>query len=33
MGTPAQFAAEIKNLGLDLEVLSPEIGKAYKLSK
>ena len=33
MGTPEQFAAEIKNLGLDLEVLSPEIGKAYTLSK
>ncbi len=33
MGTPEQFAAEIKNLGLDLEVLSPEIGKTYTLSK
>ncbi len=33
MGTPEQFAAEIKKLGLDLEVLSPEIGKAYTLSK
>jgi L-ascorbate metabolism protein UlaG (beta-lactamase superfamily) len=33
MGTPDQFAAEIKNLGLDLDVLSPEIGKAYTLSK
>ena len=33
MGTPEQFATEIKNLGLDLEVLTPEIGKAYKLTK
>ena len=33
MGKPEQFAAEIKNLGLDLEVLSPEIGKAYTLHK
>ena len=33
MGTPEQFATEIKNLGLDLEVLTPEIGKAYTLSK
>ncbi len=33
MGTPEQFATEIKNLGLDLEVLSPEIGKAYTLRK
>ncbi len=33
MGTPEQFAAEIKNLGLDLDVLSPEINKVYTLSK
>ncbi len=33
MGTPAQFEAEVKKLGLNVNVLSPEIGKAYTLSK
>ncbi len=33
MGTPAQFEAEIKKLGLAVNVLSPTVGKAYTLSK
>ncbi len=33
MGTPAQFEAEIKKLGVGVNVLSPEPGKAYTLSK
>ncbi len=33
MGTPAEFEAEVKKLGLDVNVLIPEIGKAYTLSK
>ncbi len=33
MGTPAEFEAEIKKLGLNLTVLTPEIGKAYTLTK
>ncbi|MDH3670129.1 MAG: MBL fold metallo-hydrolase [Gammaproteobacteria bacterium] len=33
MGTPAEFEAEIKKLGLKVNVLSPEVGKTYALSK
>jgi len=33
MGTPAEFEEEIKKLGLNVEVLTPEIGKSYTLSK
>jgi L-ascorbate metabolism protein UlaG (beta-lactamase superfamily) len=33
MGTPAEFEAEIKKLGLNVNVLSPEVGKTYALSK
>ena len=33
MGTPAEFEAEIKKLGIDINVLSPVVGKAYTLSK
>lgn len=33
MATPADFEAEIKKLGLDVDVLSPEVGKTYTLSK
>ncbi|GMQ75897.1 MAG: metal-dependent hydrolase [Gammaproteobacteria bacterium] len=33
MGTPAAFEEEIKKLGLEVDVLSPEIGKTYTLSK
>ncbi len=33
MGTPEQYAAEVKKLGLGVTVLSPEIGKTYKLAK
>ena len=33
MGTPVEFEAEIKKLGLAVTVLSPEIGTAYTLSK
>lgn len=32
MGTPAEFEAEIKKLGLNVNVLSPVVGKAYTLS-
>ena len=31
MGTPAQFEAEVKKLGLPLKVLTPEIGKEFTL--
>jgi L-ascorbate metabolism protein UlaG (beta-lactamase superfamily) len=33
MGTPDQFEAEVKKLGLPLTVLKPEIGKTYTLGK
>ncbi len=33
MGTQDQFEAEVKKLGLALDVLKPEIGKAYTLTK
>ncbi len=33
MGTPEQFEAEIKKLGLKLEVLKPVIGREYTLTK
>lgn len=33
MGTPAEFEAEVKKLGLKVNVLSPEVGKGYILSK
>jgi hypothetical protein len=33
MGTPAEFETEIKKLGLNVNVLSPEVGKTYTLSK
>ena len=33
MGTQDQFEAEVKKLGLALEVLKPEVGKAYTLTK
>ena len=33
MGTPAEFEAEIKKLGINVNVLSPVVGKAYTLSK
>ncbi len=33
MGTPDEFEAEVKKLGLGLNVLKPEIGKAYTLTK
>ncbi len=33
MGTPAEFEAEVKKLGLKLNVLSPEVGKVYTLTK
>lgn len=33
MGTPAEFEAEIKKLGIDVNVLSPVVGKTYTLSK
>ena len=33
MGTPAEFEAEIKKLGINVNVLSPEVGKTYTLSK
>ena len=33
MGTPDEFEAEVKKLGLGLDVLKPEIGKAYTLTK
>ncbi|MFQ5894561.1 MAG: MBL fold metallo-hydrolase [Nitrospinota bacterium] len=33
MGTPEQFEAEVRKLGLPLRVLNPEIGKSYILTK
>ncbi|GMQ95956.1 MAG: metal-dependent hydrolase [Gammaproteobacteria bacterium] len=33
MGTPAEFEQEIKKLDLNVDVLSPEIGKTYTLAK
>jgi L-ascorbate metabolism protein UlaG (beta-lactamase superfamily) len=33
MGTPAQFEAEVKKLGLPVNVLSPTVGKTYTLTK
>ena len=33
MGTPAEFEAESKKLGLNVNVLSPGVGKTYTLSK
>lgn len=33
MGTPAEFEAEIRNLGVNVNVLSPVVGKTYTLSK
>jgi len=33
MGTPAEFEAEIKKLGLNVDVLSPVVGKTYTLTK
>ena len=33
MGTGKRFEAEVKNLGLNVNVLIPESGKVYTLSK
>ncbi len=33
MGTPAQFAGEVKKLGLNVNVLIPEVGKEFLLTK
>jgi len=33
MGTPDEYEAEVKKLGLDVNVLKPEIGKTYTLTK
>ncbi|MCH8213644.1 MAG: metal-dependent hydrolase [Proteobacteria bacterium] len=33
MGTPAEFEAEIKKLGIKVNVLSPVVGKTYTLTK
>ena len=33
MGTPAEFEAEIKKLGIEVNVLSPVVGKTYTLTK
>ena len=33
MGTPDEYETEVKKLGLDVNVLKPEIGKTYTLSK
>ncbi len=33
MGTPEEYKAEVEKLGLDVDVLSPEIGKVYTLTK
>ncbi len=33
MGTPDEYEAEVKKLGLDVAVLKPEIGKTYTLTK
>ncbi len=33
MGTPDEYEAEVRQLGLDVNVLKPEIGKTYTLTK
>ncbi len=33
MGTPDEFEAEVKKLGLEVTVLKPEIAKTYTLTK
>jgi len=33
MGTPDEYEAEVKKLGLSVKVLKPEIGKTYTLTK
>ncbi len=33
MGTPDEFEDEVKKLGLDVNVLKPQIGKSYTLSR
>ena len=33
MGTPAQFADEVKKLGLDVNVLIPKVGEEFTLTK
>ncbi len=33
MGTPDEYEAEVRKLGLDVNVLKPEIGKTYTLTK
>jgi L-ascorbate metabolism protein UlaG (beta-lactamase superfamily) len=33
MGTPDEYEAEVKQLGLNVDVLKPEIGKTYTLTK
>ena len=33
MGTPGEYAAEVKKLGLPVNVLAPDIGKTYTLTK
>ncbi len=33
MGTPDEYEAEVKKLGLEVTVLKPEIGKTYTLTK
>jgi hypothetical protein len=33
MGTPDEYEAEVKKLGLNVNVLKPEIGKTYTLTK
>ncbi len=33
MGTPDEYEAEVKKLGLKVDVLKPEIGKTYTLTK
>jgi L-ascorbate metabolism protein UlaG (beta-lactamase superfamily) len=33
MGTPAEFEEEVKKLALNVDVLSPEVGKTYTLTK
>jgi L-ascorbate metabolism protein UlaG (beta-lactamase superfamily) len=33
MGTPAEFEAEVKKLGVDVSVLTPVVGEPYILSK
>ncbi len=33
MGTPDEYEAEVKKLGLKVNVLKPEIAKTYRLTK